>query len=103
MSKPGDDGGPPDGLAFEVLERAVIRALGHMTAIEKRVLAAEARSAELAEVVRRFTGDPAEGGRILTRLKSLEQENEELRHRLVEGREGVDRLLAKIRFLESQS
>ena len=37
-----------------------------------------------------------------TRLKSLEVENADLTRRLDDGREGVERLLAKIRFLEEQ-
>ncbi len=39
---------------------------------------------------------------MLTRLKRLEAENADLRSRLTRGRAGVDRLLAKIRFLENQ-
>jgi hypothetical protein len=53
-------------------------------------------------LVKRFTGDDAEAGRMLTRMKGLEDENEDLRGRLKTGRAGVDRLLAKIRFLEEQ-
>ena len=101
MSKSGDKAAPPEELAFDVLERAVTKALAHMEAMEGRLAEAEAKSAELAEVVARFTGDEEEAGRVLTRLRDLEEENGDLRRRLVEGREGVDRLLAKIRFLES--
>lgn len=101
MSDPGDKSSAPEELAFDVLERAVTRALAHIEALEERLVATEARSAELGEVVKRFTGDEAEAGRILTRLHSLEEENGDLRRRLQQGREGVDRLLAKIRFLEN--
>lgn len=101
MSKPEGSGGAPDELAFEVLERAVTRALAHIEALEERLVATESRSAELSEVVKRFTGDEGEADRILTRLQVLEDENGDLRQRLEQGRDGVDRLLAKIRFLES--
>jgi len=101
VSKPVDNGGPPEKLAFEALERAVTEALAHLQAIEERAAAAEARSAELGEVVGRFTGDQADGGQLLTRLEKLEEENADLRRRLEQGREGVDRLLARIRFLEN--
>lgn len=102
MSKPADNGGPPEAQAWEALESAVGRALEHIEALEDRLVASEAKSAELGEVVKRFTGDDQEAGRILTRLQSLEDENVDLRRRLDEGREGVERLLAKIRFLENQ-
>ncbi len=101
MSNPEDNGGQPEALAFEVLERAVTQALAHIEAIEERIAAAESRSAELTEVVKRFTGDVGEADRILSRLGALEEENQDLRRRLEEGRDGVDRLLAKVRFLES--
>jgi len=38
----------------------------------------------------------------LTRLKNLESENQELLDRLKMGKAGVERLLARIRFLEEQ-
>lgn len=101
MSKPEDNQHAPEELAFEVLERAVSRALAHLETLEERLAAAEAKGDELTEVVKRFTGDEAEAGRILTRLNTLEEENLDLRQRLEQGREGVDRLLAKIRFLEN--
>ena len=62
----------------------------------------EAKSAELSELVKRFTGDDAEAGRMLTRLKRLEDENSDLRGRLDQGRAGVERMIARIRFLENQ-
>jgi hypothetical protein len=39
---------------------------------------------------------------LLTRLQRLEEENADLRSRVERGRAGVDRLLAKVRFLENQ-
>ena len=101
MSNPGDNGGPPEGLAFDALERAVTQALEHIEAMESRLVEAESKNSELGEVVKRFTKDPGEADRILSRLGKLEEENEDLKRRLTEGREGVDRLLAKIRFLEN--
>jgi predicted nuclease with TOPRIM domain len=70
--------------------------------VSGRAEEAEAKSEELEEIVRRFTGDEAEAGRLLTRLSDLEEENTDLHGRLKKGRSGVDRLLAKIRFLEAQ-
>ena len=102
MSKPGDNGGPPEKQAFDVLERAVGKLLGHLEAMDERLAASESRSEELGEVVQRFTGEEGEADRILSRLQRLEEENEDLRRRLERGREGVDKILAKIRFLENQ-
>lgn len=103
MSKPGVNGGPPEREAFDALERAVTQTLDRLRAMNDRVAAAEARSAELGELMKRFTGDETEAGRLLSRLKLLEDENLDLRSRLDQGREGVERLLAKIRFLENQA
>jgi len=102
LSKPGDNGGAPEKQAFDELERAVADTLERLQDMAARVDAADAKSAELGEVVKRFTGDQDEGGRILTRLKRLEAENVDLKARLEQGREGVDRMLARIRFLENQ-
>ena len=41
-------------------------------------------------------------GALVERLTDLESRNRELNERLEEGREGVERLLARIRFLEEQ-
>lgn len=101
MSNPGVNG-QPEREAFAALERAVGQALERLELMRKQVRAAETRSAELDEVVRRFTGDEAEAGRILTRLRHLEAENADLKGRLADGRAGIDRLLSKIRFLENQ-
>ncbi len=102
MSKPADNGGASEEAAFAVLEGAVGRVLDHLTSMTQRVQAAEAKSAELSELVKRFTGDDAEAGRMLTRLKRLEAENGDLRRRLDEGRTGVERMIARISFLENQ-
>jgi len=102
VSKPADNGGAPEQAAFAALEAAVGQALARLNDMSTRAQAAEAKGAELTELVKRFTGDEAEAGRMLTRLKRLEDENTELRRRLDEGRAGVDRMIARIRFLENQ-
>ena len=102
MSQPGDSGGQPAQDAFAALEGAVGQALERLADVTKRAEAAERKSAELNELMKRFTGNPAEAGEVLTRLKTLEDENTEFRGRLEQGRAGVERLMAKIRFLENQ-
>jgi septal ring factor EnvC (AmiA/AmiB activator) len=102
VSKPEGNGGQPERAAFAELEGAVSQALDRLATVTARATELEETRTELEEIVRRFTGDEAEAGRMLSRLGRLEAENEELKSRLAEGRAGVDRLLKKIRFLEEQ-
>ena len=99
MSNPEDRG---EQAVFQVLERTVGLAVEELRALRTRATEAEARGAELGELLQRFTGDEAAAGRLLTRLRALEEENTELRRRLEKGREGVERMLARLRFLEDQ-
>lgn len=103
MSGPAASGGGarPEAV-LAALEEAVSDALARLRDLSTRMETAEARGEELGELVRRFTGDPEESERLLSRLQALESENGDLRARLEEGRAGVERLLAKIRFLEDQ-
>lgn len=103
MSKPEDSGTPDEKAAFARLERAVGRLLDRLEATTMRAEAAEARGAELATLVERFTGNESDAGELVDRLKRLEAQNEDLRTRLERGRDGVDRMLARIRFLENQA
>jgi hypothetical protein len=89
-----------DGL--ERLGGAIDEVLRRLERARGRAEAAETRSAELEELLRRFSADDAAPGRLLTRLRALETENEDLRGRVARGRESVERLLAQIRFLERQ-
>ena len=102
MSKPEDNGGAPEQAALAELEGAVVSLLKQVSELSERADAAESRNAELSQLVKRFTGDEEEAGRLITRLKRLEDENTDLRGRLVSGRAGVERMIARIRFLESQ-
>jgi len=92
----------PDRAAFAELESAVAVVLKRLAAASSRATDAESKSVELEEIVRRFTGDEREAGRLLSRLSDLEAENLDLKTRLETGREGIDRLLAKVRYLEEQ-
>ncbi|MDH3272649.1 MAG: hypothetical protein OEN56_15030 [Gemmatimonadota bacterium] len=88
--------------SFARLEAAIGQLLDRLTTVRDRAEAAEAKNAELAQLVQRFTGNEHEAGQLMTRLKALEDENVELRGRLDRGRDGVDRMIARIRFLENQ-
>ena len=102
MSKPGGNGAKPERAAFDALERAVGHTLDRLASLNDRVAQAEGKGVELEELLRQFTGHEVEPGQIVTRLRILEEENTELRSRVDEARAGIERLLAKIRFLEDQ-
>lgn len=102
MSNTEDNGAEPERDAFQELESAVTEMLSEIETLRERAAEAEARADELGELVKRFTGDEGEAERLLSRLKSLETENEDLKVRLDKGRDGVDRILARIKFLEEQ-
>lgn len=102
MSNPGGSAEKADRQALQALEKAVGQALERLEEFRTRAHGAEARGAELGELLQRFTRDPGEAPLLISRLRSLEEENEDLRGRLEKGRQGVERLLARIRFLEGQ-
>jgi len=88
--------------AFGRLETAVDVVLDRVSELESRLRVAEARARELDGVLKRISEGELQPSDLLDRLRSLEGENDRLRERLDQGREGVERLLAKIRFLEEQ-
>jgi predicted nuclease with TOPRIM domain len=98
----GEGGGASADDAFVRLEDAVGELIDRLSATRLRAEQAEAKNAELADLVQRFTGDEKEAEELMSRLGKLEVENEQLRGRLDEGRAGVERMIARIRFLESQ-
>ena len=101
MSNPADNEGQSVQEGFVVLEEAVDQAIDQLSSMSERIGLIEAKNTELAKLVERFTGDELEADPIVTQVRELEAENTELRDRLVRGREGVDRLLTKIQFLEN--
>jgi predicted RNase H-like nuclease (RuvC/YqgF family) len=102
VSSNGDSAGPPDRAALRTLERVVGQGVKELTALRRRANTAEQKSDELELLVRRFTKDSSSPVQMLSRIEQLESENADLRMRVDKGREGVERLLAKIRFLEEQ-
>ncbi|MEX0979909.1 MAG: hypothetical protein WDZ89_02375 [Gemmatimonadota bacterium] len=103
MSSPeGPDDTVSERQALARLEEAVGRALERMSALQRRATGAEARVRDLEALLRRFTSGDDNPARLMDRLRLLQEENDELRARLNEGREGAERLLARIRFIEEQ-
>jgi hypothetical protein len=86
---------------LDELEGAIGDMLDRLAWMNERMTLEHEKSEELEDQLRRFTGheEPFE---ILSELRALKVENADLRSRIEQGREGVERLLAKIRFLENQ-
>ena len=85
------------------LEIAVSAALARVEFLEGEVVRMNEQGGELEELLKGVTSGEAGPREMIAKLHILEEENRDLRRRLEEGREGVDRLLAQIRFLEEQS
>jgi len=91
---------PAQGLP--ALEAAVGRAVEELKQLRKRVAEGAQRSAELEGLLHSFQSGAVSPERMNERLERLEAENRDLRARIVQGREAVERLLARIQFLEDQ-
>lgn len=101
MSNPAGNGAR-ERQPLDELEGAVGDMLDRLTWMHDRMALAEEKSEELEELLKRFTGNEVDPAEMVSRMRVLEAENADLRSRLERGREGVERLLAKIRFLENQ-
>jgi predicted nuclease with TOPRIM domain len=104
VSKSADKGneGPDERAALKALEGAVGRLLKRLAGLTVRAEKAEARQAEVEDLLRRITSGDESPAAMHTRLREIEVEADDLRDRLGQGRETVERLLARIRFLEEQ-
>jgi cell division protein FtsB len=63
---------------------------------------AEAKAERGDQLLRQFVDGRQDPGELARRVAELEAENRDLRARLAKGREGVDQMLASIRFLEDR-
>ena len=102
MSNPAGNGEGLEQAAFIELERIVDAALRHLGEVTRRAEMAEDRNAEFESLIKRFAGDEGDAGQVLHRLAELEEDNEDMRSRLEAGQVSVDKLIAKIRFMEEQ-
>lgn len=97
---PRSDGSERQGLP--ALESAVSRTVGELRELRRRVAEGARRSADLEALLAGFQSGAETPDRMRLRLERLEEENRDLRARIAQGRESVERLLARIRFLENQ-
>jgi hypothetical protein len=59
--------------------------------------------AEAEALMRKVTRGALDPAELERRVRELDAENADLRARIGEGKEGVERLLARIRFMEDQA
>lgn len=93
---------PPERRALLHLESAVGRLLAEGETREGRLRVARERVGEVEGLLRKLTRGEVDPAGLAERVRELEAENADLRARIQEAGEGVDRLLARIRFLEEQ-
>ena len=91
----------PD-VAIARLEEAVTSALEEVHRLRGEISRLDAQGQELEGLLRGVT--TGEGGprEMVDRLHVLEEDNRDLRARLKLGREGIEKLMKRIRFLEDQ-
>lgn len=85
---------------FDGLDAAVTGAVNRIRELEEALRRTRTRRDEVEELLRRMTAGEENPARMAERLQTLEAENKELRRRIEEGGTAVDRLLARVRYLE---
>ena len=88
--------------AIKRLKAVVKVTVGEVERLRGEVARMEAQGEELEGLIRGVTSGERSPREMIDRISILEEENRDLRARLNQGREGVERLLARIRFLEEQ-
>lgn len=99
MSNPGSDE-RPDLAARARLESAVGRLVEQLRIHRERGERAENRVRDLEGLLARFARGEEDPAALARRLDELREENRALRERMKEGREGVERLLSRVRYLD---
>ena len=91
-----------EGEGLDALEAAVESALGELDRLRRQVGEADRRCAELESLLGSFQVGDENPAAMKARLTRLEVENRDLHERMGRGRDAVERLLVRIRFLEDQ-
>ncbi len=95
-------GSKKKGGPFSDLSDAVERALREIKRLREKASRVESKNTELEELLKGIAGGTQSPAELARDVKTLSKENGDLRARLDQGRESVDRLLTRIRFLEEQ-
>ena len=91
----------PD-VAVARLEEAITSALEEVHRLRSEVSRMDAQGQELEGLLRGVSSGEGGPREMVDRLHVLDEENRDLRARLKLGREGIEKLLKRIRFLEEQ-
>jgi len=89
--------------AVERLESAVNAQIKQVERLRDEVVRMRAEGEALEGLLKGVTSGKEGPRELLEKLQILEEENGDLRSRLDEGRAGVERLLARVKFLEEKS
>jgi predicted RNase H-like nuclease (RuvC/YqgF family) len=87
---------------LERLASGVDRLLRNHAELQARLVQTEARLRELEQMLGRLGRGEVDVAGMSTELEMLEAQNSALRARMEEGREAVERLLSRVRYLEEQ-
>ncbi len=106
MSSSGSKQISPDGVspgqAVERLEKAVTAALEQVEQLRGEVVQMNAQGEALEGLLKGVTSGEVGPREMIEKLHVLEEENRDLRTRLDQGRAGVDRILARVKFMEEK-
>ena len=103
MSNPEQAPQAPDASEpFARLESAVRRLIRQSAELRTELRSARARNQELMELLAPIAEGEAGPESVVERLRAAEDERRELEGRLERGRQVVERMMARIRFLEDQ-
>lgn len=91
-----------NGAAYHDLSDAVEKALRELKRLREKASRVEVKNSELEELLKGIASGTESPAEMAHNVKMLSNENQDLRARLDQGRESVDRLLTRIRFLEEQ-
>lgn len=84
------------------LERAVHRLLDEVAGYRARAQVAEARAAELQRTLRELSSGSLDPMKLKEGVRKLEEENRELRRRMVQAQDRIRRLIARFDFLREE-
>ncbi len=96
----------PDGVspeqAVERLEKAVTVALEQVEQLRGKLVRMHTQGEALEGLLKGVTSGEEGPREMIDKLSILEEENRDLRSRLDQGRAGVGRILARVKFLEEK-
>ncbi len=106
MRMASSDAAEPDGSGlpedFTRLEAAVARLLDEIAGLRARAEMAESRARELEKTLRDMTSGRLDPMELKSGLRELEDENQELRRRMVGAQDRIRRLIARFDFLSEE-